>query len=207
MLHKALQNLPSYSGLHYTMSTQLFGAFYKTPSLSSLSPVERQRLGRDIISIASLMITSGPCCNQHTCQASGPNLKVWSATAVESLSDCNVAMSALQHPSLSFDMVVSHSKVDATTLAHIISCTTTLQSLRLSFDQFSRVNPQGAVPLPLVIHETIRWEYLGSLLLQSFSATEGRLKSILLRHASSLCSLELSNMCFTHDDNPDQKQG
>lgn len=216
MLVDALERLPNLSAVEYVVpSKRGTGLSRRAPPLDSLNPRARQILAEPedyhryeesdghFWALWQSACLAGHAQKLRTVQGSHLHLTRWNATAAESLQDCSEALSTLQQLSLEFELD-QRSEGDATTLASIMARVPSLQFLRLSFDQFSWDNPSAVIRLPQVIGPTIQWKHLRSLSLQAITATEGCLRSLLLRHGSSLRSLELSNMELGDADIPGQ---
>ncbi|KAK9321775.1 hypothetical protein V1517DRAFT_159991 [Lipomyces orientalis] len=214
MLVNALQKLPGLEAIQYVVPRDMRPSRI-APPLDSLSPSAREILAEPqdypgyreseghFWTLLQSACLSGHAQQLRTVQGSRLDLERWNAAAAESLSDCYEALPNLEQLSLEFDFA-QRSDGDAAMLARIIARVLGLESLRLSFDEFSWDHPHAVIHLPQVIDETIRWEYLRRLSLQAVATTEGCLRSLLQRHARSLRSLELSNIKFEDAAIPNQ---
>lgn len=90
------------------------------------------------------------------------------------------------------------SNEEAATIAGMISRSHDLRSFRLSFGHLPKPDRrlQPRIYLEQILNDNDKWENLRSLSLQAFGTAEIFLRGWLKRHASSLRSLELSNMKF-----------
>lgn len=206
MLVQALPKLPGLAALQYVVPHRRdIGMSSTAPPLNALSPQARAILAQPedyhgyresdghFWTLLQSACLSGHAQQLRAVQGSHLDLKRWSAAAAAPLSDCYEALPALRHLSLEFDLA-QHSDGDSTTLARVILGATCLESLRLSFEEFSWDDPCAVIHLPQILPPTIQWDHLRRLSLQAVVTTEACLQGLLERHAPSLRSLELSNI-------------
>jgi hypothetical protein len=206
MLIQALPKLPGLAALQYIVPHRRdIGVSSTAPPLNALSPQARAILAQPedyhgycesdghFWTLLQSACLSGHAQQLRMVEGSHLDLKRWSTAAAASLNDCSEALPALRHLSLEFDLALHHDG-DAITLARIIERATRLESLRLSFEEFSWDDPRAVIHLPQILPQTIQWKHLRRLSLQAVVTTEGCLRDLLQRHALSLRSLELSNI-------------
>jgi hypothetical protein len=157
MLVDSLKRLPHLSGIEYVNPGPAdTGLSFTIPPLDSLCERAREILGEPdshhgyresdehFWTLMQSACVSDDSHRLRTIRGSHLDLKHWNAAAAGLLDNCTKVLLTLQHLSLEFDFV-TYDDWETTTLARIIACAPSLESLRISFDTLSWDNPRARI--------------------------------------------------------------
>jgi len=201
MLATTLPKLPGLAGIRCGAIKMYYDTYYQAPSIESMSMTAQQILCQPqykhgiyqaqfhSLDLFKLACDSGYVPHLSELSLSCITLKSWDNQAASFMKKYE-NLPALK--TLSLELSTHQSSANHTfNLAKMITRCRALQSLRLSFTTVE-------IHLSSLINKVQYWEHLTELSLHAIETTEDYLRHILLRHASTLRSFELSNTTFTY---------